>query len=48
MPNNVIGVMHLAGGIWIEGADMRLNKNLKINVETLEGTRILKSLRYHA
>ena len=48
MPNNVIGIMHLAGGIWIDGSDMRLDKNLKINVETLEDTKILKSLRYHA
>ena len=48
MPNNEIGVMHLAGGIWISGNDMRLNKNLKINIETLDGLNTLKSLRYKA
>ncbi len=48
MPNNEIGVMHLAGGIWISGNDMRLNKNLKINIETLDGLNTLKSLRYQA
>ncbi len=48
MPNNEIGIMHLAGGIWISGKDMRLNKNLKINIETLDGLSALKSLRYQA
>jgi hypothetical protein len=46
LPNNEIGIMHLAAGIWINGKDMRLNKDLKVEIEELEGTKILKSLRY--
>ena len=46
LPNYEIGILHLAAGIWVDGKDMRLNKNLKINIETLNGDRILKSLRY--
>ena len=38
--------MHLAAGIWVEGKDMRLNKDLKINIETIKGEKVLKSLRY--
>ena len=46
LPNYEIGIMHLAGGIWVDGKDMRLNKNLKINIEKIDGEKILKSLRY--
>jgi len=38
--------MHLAAGIWVGKEDMRINKNLKIDIETLSGERLLKSLRY--
>ena len=48
LPNYEIGIMHLAAGIWIDGKDMRLNKNLKINLETIDGKKILKSLRYES
>jgi hypothetical protein len=48
LPNYQIGIMHLAGGIWIEKKDMRLNKNLDIQIETLKGKKVLKSLRYQS
>ena len=40
--------MHLAAGIWVEGKDIRLNKNLKIDIKTLDGDSIKKSLRYES
>jgi len=46
LPNYEIGIMHLAAGIWVNGKDMRLNKVLKINIETINGGIELKSLRY--
>ena len=46
LPNYKIGIMHLAAGIWKENKDMRLDKSLKINIENLEGKKMLKSLRY--
>ena len=47
LPNYKIGIMHLAAGIWKEGKDMRLDKNIKIELETLDKNKILKSLRYN-
>ena len=46
LPNYEIGIMHLAAGIWVGNSDMRLNKDLKTEVETNKKTKILKSLRY--
>ena len=46
LPNYQIGIMHLAAGIWINGKDMRLNKDLNIVIETIKGDRVLKSLRF--
>jgi hypothetical protein len=46
LPNYPIGIMHLAAGIWVDGKDMRVNKNLKISIETLNGESVLKTLRY--
>ncbi len=46
LPNYQIGIMHLAAGIWLEKMDMRVNKNLKIQIESLSGEKLLKSLRY--
>jgi hypothetical protein len=48
LPNYEIGIMHLAAGIWVEGKDMRVNKNLKIKIETIDGNKILKSIRYES
>ncbi len=47
LPNYKIGIMHLAAGIWKEGKDMRVDKSIKIEIETLSGKKILKSLRYN-
>ena len=46
IPNNKIGIMHLAAGIWVGNQDMRINKKVKIKIETLQGNIIEKSLRY--
>ena len=46
LPNYKIGVMHLAAGIWKDGKDMRINKEIKIEIETLDNKKIFKSLRY--
>jgi len=46
LPNYKIGIMHLAAGIWVDGKDMRVDKNIRIQVVTLNNTKISKSLRY--
>ena len=46
LPNYKIGIMHLAAGIWKDNKDMRNNKNIKIEIENLEGKKISKSLRF--
>ena len=38
--------MHLAGGIWKEGKDVRLDKSILIDIKTLSGKTILKTLRF--
>ena len=47
LPNYKIGIMHLAAGIWKDGKDMRVDKTIKIELDTLDKNRILKSLRYN-
>ena len=47
LPNQKIGILHLAAGIWKDGKDMRVDKSIKINIETLNHKKILKSLRYN-
>ena len=46
LPNYKIGIMHLAAGIWKDGKDMRTDKNVQIDIETLENKKIFKSLRF--
>jgi hypothetical protein len=46
LPNYKIGIMHLAAGIWDGDKDMRLNKDVKINVKTLQNNIQSKSLRF--
>ena len=46
LPNHKIGIMHLAAGIWKNGKDMRVDKSIEIEIKTLNGKKILKSLRY--
>ena len=38
--------MHLAAGIWDGVKDMRLNKNVRINIKTLQNNVQSKSLRF--
>ena len=45
-PNNEIGIMHLAGGVFVNNSDMRFDKSLKIEIPTTSGKIIKKSLRY--
>ena len=47
LPNYKIGIMHLAAGIWKDGQDMRMNPNIKIKIESLEGNFLEKSLRFN-
>ena len=46
LPNNKIGIMHLAAGIWKEGKDMRLDKSIKIEIKSLNNNTVSKSLRF--
>ena len=46
LPNNKIGIMHLAAGIWQDNKDMRIDKNVKIEIKTLDNLSIIKSLRF--
>jgi len=46
LPHNKIGIMHLAAGIWNNNKDMRVDKNVKISIQTIQGNQIQKSLRY--
>ena len=46
LPNYEIGIMHLAAGIWDGEKDMRLNKEIKIEVRSIKKKILSKSLRY--
>ena len=46
LPNNKIGIMHLAAGIWKDGKDMRLDDNIKIEIKSIQENYIIKSLRF--
>ena len=48
LPNYKIGIMHLAAGIWKNGIDMRVDKNIKIKISNTKGEIIEKSLRYNS
>ena len=47
LPNNKIGIIHLAAGIWKNGKDMRVDKSVQIEIENLEEKKIIKSLRFN-
>ena len=47
LPNYKIGIMHLAAGIWKDGVDMRVDKSVKIELDTLDNSKIIKSLRFN-
>ena len=38
--------MHLAAGIWRDGKDMRTDKSVQIEIQTLDNKKITKSLRF--
>ena len=44
LPHYEIGIMHLAAGIWINNKDMRLNKDLLIDIECTNKKKIKKIL----
>ena len=46
LPNYEIGIMHLAAGIWDSDKDMRLHKEVKINIKTIQQKVLSKSLRF--
>ena len=46
LPNYKIGIMHLAAGIWSDNKDMRVDKSVQIQIETLNNKKIKKSLRF--
>ena len=46
LPNYKIGIMHLAAGIWKDNKDMRVDKSVQIQIETLDKKKIHKSLRF--
>ena len=46
LPNYKIGIMHLAAGIWKDGKDMRLDKSVEIEIETLDNKKLTTSLRF--
>ncbi|MBD1139064.1 glycosyl transferase [Pelagibacterales bacterium SAG-MED46] len=46
LPNYKIGIMHLAAGIWDNDQDMRINKDVKIKIQSLNSKYIKKSLRF--
>ena len=46
LPNYKIGIIHLAAGIWQNGKDMRVDKDIQIEIETLDNKKIAKSLRF--
>jgi hypothetical protein len=46
LPNYKIGIMHLAAGIWDGDKDMRLDKEVKINIQSIQKKLLSKSLRF--
>jgi len=46
LPNYKIGIMHLAAGIWDGDRDMRLDKSVKIKIQSIQKNLLSKSLRF--
>jgi hypothetical protein len=40
--------MHLAAGLWKNNKDMRVDKSVEIEIQTLTNKKISKSLRYNS
>ena len=47
LPNNKIGIVHLAGGYIVNDIDIREDKRIKVNLKTLNDSNVLKSLRFN-
>ena len=47
LPNNRIGIMHLAGGYFVNDVDIREDKSIEINLQTLNDSNVFKSLRFN-
>ena len=45
LPNNKIGIMHLAAGIWDNKKDMRIDSSVKIQIQTLENKNVFKKFK---
>ena len=46
LPNYKIGIMHLAAGIWDGDKDMRLDKSVRIMIQSIQKNLLSKSLRF--
>ena len=46
LPNYKIGIIHLAAGIWKDKKDMRLNKDVLIDIKTIQNSTKSISLRF--
>ena len=46
LPNFKIGILHLAAGIWNGDKDMRLDKSVRINIQSIQKNLLSKSLRF--
>ena len=46
LPNYKIGIMHLAAGIWDGEKDMRIDKEVKIKIQSTKKNLLSKSLRF--
>ena len=46
LPNYRIGIIHLAAGIWQGNKDMRLNKEVKVDIKNLNNESKPRSLRF--
>jgi len=46
LPHYKIGIMHLAAGIWDGDQDMRLDKEVKIKIQSTQKNLLSKSLRF--
>ena len=46
LPNHKIGIMHLAAGLWDGDRDMRLDKEVKIKIQSIQKNLLSKSLRF--
>jgi len=46
LPNYKIGIMHLAAGIWQGNKDMRLDKQVKVDIKNLSNESKPRSLRF--